>query len=62
MKKLKENTIVKKSKSSSKNRTKTKVKTNGVNKNTIIYPAEFEEDQNMKIRMKPQPYKKHSKK
>lgn len=60
MKKLKENKLVKGGKPISNN--KAKAKKTSVEKNTIAMPSEFEEDQSMNIRMKPQPYLKNSKK
>lgn len=60
MKKLKENKLVKEGKAITNN--KAKAKKTSVDKNTITMPSEFEEDQSMNIRMKPQPYLKHSKK
>ncbi len=60
MKKLKENELIKGSKPISNNKTKAKI--TSVDKNMITLPEEFEEDQSMNIRMKPQPYLKQSKK
>ena len=59
MKKIKENKLNKGSKLISKSKTKAKI--TSVDKSTIAMPKEFEEDQSMNIRMKPQPYLKNQK-
>jgi hypothetical protein len=59
MKKLEKNKLIKGSKSISNNKIKAKI--TSVDKNTITMPEEFEEDQSMNIRMKPQPLKQSKK-
>jgi hypothetical protein len=45
-----------------KKNNKTKAKVTSKHKGSISMPTEFEEDRSMKIRMKPQPHIKQSKK